>query len=64
MLALLKRFGRSLLAVTVPVIILLGLLNRCGRPNITPSATSVEGLPAAWDGSSDYQAEGWRFESP
>ena len=38
---------------------------RCGKPHITSSAGSeVDGLPGNWDGSVDYEAEGWRFETP
>ncbi len=64
MLELLKKVTRSLLVISVSMIVVVGLLNRCGRPNITASNTGVEGLPAAWDGSSDYEAEGWRLEAP
>ena len=37
---------------------------RCGKSKITPFNKSVDGLPASWDGSSDYDFEGWGFSQP
>ncbi len=40
-------------------------LVRCGAAKPTGSPDSqVEGLPADWLGTSDYQASDWRFEDP
>jgi hypothetical protein len=39
-------------------------LVRCGKPKITASTNNVDGLPSTWDGGSDYESEGWGFESP
>jgi hypothetical protein len=38
----------------------------CGKASKTasPGGSAVEGLPADWDGQSDYELGGWRFEAP
>lgn len=40
------------------------LLNRCGKTKVTPASSEVDGLPESWDGTSDYEAQGWGFENP
>lgn len=61
-----NRLGRLRIALLVLAGITLptaGLVT-CGKPKITASAKNVDGLPANWDGSSDYESEGWGFEAP
>jgi hypothetical protein len=38
----------------------------CGKSKLSPApaTSSQDGLPVHWDGKADYEAEGWRFETP
>ena len=38
----------------------------CGKDSKTasPGGSRVEGVPADWDGQTDYDHGGWRFEAP
>lgn len=62
----LKRLGRlriALLGLAWITVATAGLVTCC-KPKITASAKNIDGLPANWNGTSDYESEGWGFEAP